>query len=165
DLVARLGAMARAPLHESMMKSTRDRKPNKTGVAYEREFERYLVRLFLEPHPEMVAHFLDSSAAENLPLENRLLVTLALEPKQSAVRVAKLLPQLTHAPREEEILRLAQFPDQPGVQAALQKVLQQPATKAVALDTLLKFRTQLDPAKLTAALTDAARSLIASTNT
>ena len=51
------------------------------------------------------------------------------------------------------------------VQAALQKVLQQPATKAAARATLLKFRTQLDSAKLTPALTDAARSLIASTNT
>ncbi|MEI9897386.1 MAG: hypothetical protein WDN28_26910 [Chthoniobacter sp.] len=67
--------------------------------AYDREFERYLVRMFLEQHPDLVAKFIDSDAAQKLPVENRLLATLALDPQTSAARVAKLLPQLDRAPR------------------------------------------------------------------
>src|SRR5206468_12885882 len=86
--------LGRAPLSEPTIRSTHNGKTIKAGVAYEREFERYLVRLFLEQHPQAVAGFLDSAAANNFPLENRLLATLALEPESSAARVAQLFPQL-----------------------------------------------------------------------
>jgi hypothetical protein len=88
--------------------------------AYDREFERFLVRMFLERQPDFVAKFLDSEAAAKLPVEARVLASLALEPKASASRVAKLLPQLDRAPNDEELLRLAQFPAEPGVGEALQ---------------------------------------------
>jgi putative heme-binding domain-containing protein len=152
--------LARAPLSEPTTVSTHSGKTIKTGVAYEREFERYLVRLFLEQHPQAVAEFLGSDAAGKFPLENRLLATLALEPKISAARVALLLPQLNRAPGDEEVLRLAQFPDQPGVGDALRQVLEQPATKSAALAALLRVRTKFDPTKLAPALIDAARGLL-----
>ncbi len=154
----------REPLAEPTMRSTHNGRTIKTGVAYEREFERYLVRLFLEQQPQTTAAFLDSAAANSLPLENRLLATLALEPKAGAARVAQLLPQLNRAPGEEEVLRLAQFPDEPGVGDALQKLLGQPATKSGVLTALLKFRTRLDATKLTPTLTEAARGLLAATD-
>jgi len=156
--------LGRAPLAEPTMRSTHNGRTIKTGVAYEREFERYLVRLFLEQHPKAVAAFLDSAAAKTVPLENRLLATLALEPKASAPRVARLLPQLDRSPGDEEVLRLAQFPDEPGVNQALLRLLQQPATKTATLTALLKLRTRLDPTKLTTALTEAARGLLAATD-
>lgn len=147
-------------LAEPTMKSTQNGRSIKTRAAYEREFERYLVRMFLEKQPQAVAAFLDSAAANSLPVENRLLATLALEPQVSATRVAKLLPQLDRPPGQEEILRLAQFPEEPGVDEALQKLLQQTATRATAIESLIKLRTKLDAEKLTPLVTTAARELL-----
>ena len=65
--------------------------PIKVGAAYEREFERYLVRMFLEKEPQAVSAFLDSEEAKNLPVENLLLASLSLPPKDSAPRVAQEL--------------------------------------------------------------------------
>ncbi len=151
---------AREPLAEPTTRSTHSGRTIKTGVAYEREFERYLVRLFLEPQPQAVAAFLDSTASGTFPLENRLVATLALEPKASAPRVAQLLPRLNRPPSDDEVLRLAQFPDEPGVGEALQALLRKPATKSITLSALLKFRTRLDAAWLTTALTEAASDLL-----
>jgi putative membrane-bound dehydrogenase-like protein len=154
-----LARVAREPLSAPTTRSTHTSRAIKTGDAYEREFERYVARLQLEQHPALVAEFLDSAAARTVPAENRLVVALALEPKASAIRVAKLLPQLQRPPGDEELLRLAQFPDEPDVGKALQKVLQQPATGAAAIEGLLKVRTRFDAAKLTPLLTDAAKRL------
>jgi len=154
-----LMVMALDPLSAPLAQSTQKNKPIKVGTAYEREFERYLVRMFLEKVPDAVAKFLDSPNAAKLPVESRLLASLALEPKTSAQRVAKLLPQLTRPAGEEELLRLAQFPDEPGVGDSLKAVLQNPSTRDAALESLLKVRTRLDAAKLTPILADAAKQL------
>jgi len=152
---------AREPLAEPTAPSSRNGKPIKVREAYDREFERYLVRMFLEQHPDAVAKFLDSEAARELPIEARLLASLALEPRASAARVAKLLPQLQRAPGQEEVLRLAQFPDEPGVGDSLREVLSNPVTRSTALEALLATRTRLDATKLTPFLTDAAKQLLA----
>jgi len=154
-------AFAREPLAEPLAPSTKNGKPIKVREAYDREFERYLVRMFLEQHPDAVAKFLDSAAAKPLPVEARLLASLALEPKASAARVAKLLPALQRAPGQEEVLRLAQFPGEPGVGEALKAILANPATRVSTLDALLAVRTRLDAAKLKPILTDAALRLFA----
>ncbi len=152
---------ARPPLAEPTMKATNSGKIIKAGEAYEREFERYLVRLELEKHPEAVAQFLDSETARALPVENRLVATLALEPKASAARVAQLLPQLPRPPGDDEILRLAQFVDQPGVGEALQGSLAKPATRDSLLAALLRVRSRLDADKITRLLVAPARELLA----
>lgn len=157
-----LGKFARSSLDTPTMKSTHNGKIIKTGVAYEREFERYLVRLLLERGTPGRESFFDWKDARALPVENRLLFALALEPKTSAQHVAMLLPFLIRAPGQEELLRLAQFPEEPGVSGALKVVLQRPATSAAAMEALLKVRTKLDAAKLTPLLNDAARQLLAS---
>ncbi len=153
--------LASAPLAEPTAPSSRNGKPIKVREAYDREFERYLVRMFLERHPDAVAKFLDSDAAKPLPVEARLLASLALEPKASVARVAKLLPQLQRAPGQEEVLRLAQFPDEPGVGEALRAVLSNPATRTGVLEALLATRTRLDSTKLTPILSDSAKELLA----
>jgi len=147
-------------LAEPTMKSTQHGRPIKTRVAYEREFERYLIRMFLEKQPQAGAEFLNSAAANFLPVENRLLATLALEPKASATRVAQLLPQLDRPPGQEEILRLAQFPDEAGVGEALQKLLQLNGTRTTAIESLINLRTKLNAEKLTPFVTTTARELL-----
>lgn len=151
---------AQPSLAEPTMKSTQSGRTIKARVAYEREFERYLVRMFLERQPQAVAEFLDSAAANSLPVENRLLATLALEPKTSATRVAQLLPQLDRPPDQEEILRLAQFPEEPGVGEALQKMLQPATTRTAAIESVIKLRTKLNAEKLMPLVTTAARELL-----
>jgi putative membrane-bound dehydrogenase-like protein len=154
--------MGKAPISGPLAPSTQKNKPIKVREAYDREFERYLVRMFLERHPEKVAEYLDSTAAAKLPVESRLLASLALEPKTSAARVAKLLPQLQRAPEQEEVLRLAQFPGEPGVGEALRAVLTNAQTRNGVLEALLATRTRLDASRLAPMLNDAAKQLIES---
>jgi putative heme-binding domain-containing protein len=130
--------------------------------AYDREFERFLVRMFLERHPDVVAKFLDSEAAAKLPVEARVLASLALEPKASASRVAKLLPQLDRAPNDEELLRLAQFPAEAGVGEALQALLTNEKSRAAVAEKLLAQRTKLDAKQIAPLLTETAKQMLRS---
>ncbi|MBK8092151.1 MAG: DUF1080 domain-containing protein [Verrucomicrobiaceae bacterium] len=143
--------------------STRGNKQLPVREAYDREFERFLVRMFLERHPDVVARFLDSEAAAKLPVEARVLASLALEPKASASRVAKLLPQLDRAPNDEELLRLAQFPGENGCGDSLKALLASPKTRASVVEKLLVHSTKLDPMKIAPFINDAARSLLKAT--
>jgi hypothetical protein len=133
--------------------------------AYDREFERFLVRMFLERHPDVVAKFLDSEAAAKLPVEARVLASLALEPKASASRVAKLLPQLDRAPNDEELLRLAQFPAEAGVGEALQALLTHEKSRAAVAEKLLAQRTKLDAKQIAPLLTETAKQMLRSADT
>jgi putative membrane-bound dehydrogenase-like protein len=162
--IAELLAFAGPMLTEPTAPSSRNGKPVPVREAYDRAFERFLVRMFLERKPDAVATFLDSDAAKPLPVEARLLASLALEPRASAARVAKLLPQLDRAPGQEEVLRLAQFPEEPGVGEALRAALNNPATRTGVLESFLATRTKLDAAKLTPILTDAAKQLLAASD-
>ncbi|MFZ4767618.1 MAG: DUF7133 domain-containing protein, partial [Roseimicrobium sp.] len=145
--------------------SSRGPKQIPVREAYDREFERFLVRMFLERHPDVVAKFLDSDDAAKLPVEARVLASLALEPKASASRVAKLLPQLDRAPNDEELLRLAQFPAEAGVGEALQALLTNEKSRAAVAEKLLAQRTKLDAAKIAPLLTETAKSMIGSADT
>lgn len=145
---------------DSLSGGTNKKSQFKTGDIYDREFERFLVRYFLEKQPQAVAAWLDSPDAAKLPVENRLLASLALEPKLSATRVAQLLPKLTRPPGQEEVMRLVQFVTEPGVGEALTGALTNPTTRPAVLAALLAARTRLDTAKLTPLLADAAKNLL-----
>ncbi len=144
------------------IQSSRGNKQIPVREAYDREFERFLVRMFLERHPDVVAKFLDSEAAAKLPVEARVLASLALEPKASASRVAKLLPQLDRAPNDEELLRLAQFPAEAGVGEALQALLTNEKSRAAVAEKLLAQRTKLDAKQIASLLVDVARGMLPS---
>lgn len=143
------------------IQSSRGPKQIPVREAYDREFERFLVRMFLERHPEVVAKFLDSEAAAKLPVEARVLASLALEPKASASRVAKLLPQLDRAPNDEELLRLAQFPAEPGVGEALQALLTNEKSRAAVAEKLVAQRTKLDAKQIAPLLVETAMQMLA----
>ncbi len=187
-------SMIQPSLNAPTAPSTQNKKTIKIGAAYDREFERYVVRFILERRPDAVAKFLDfstnqtlgerdrkeaangvtyflsdaaktfdaSDAARKPTTEALLLASLALEPKVSAARVAQLLPKLTRPPGQEEVLRLAEFLDEPGVGEALKATLENPATRNAALESLLATRTRLDATKLMPLLADAAAKLLAS---
>jgi putative membrane-bound dehydrogenase-like protein len=160
-----------APLQAPTMKSTHNGKVIKAGEAYDREFQRYLTRFFLEQKPELVATFLQFDS-QGRDLANTVLATLALQPRTSARHLADLFSRFSRAPSpghmppigQEEVLRLAQYLDEPGVNEALKGILQQPATSTATLEALLKVRTRLDTAKLTPLLSDTAKQLLSESN-
>jgi putative membrane-bound dehydrogenase-like protein len=161
--IAELLAFAKPSLPNGpTIQSSRGPKQIPVREAYDREFERFLVRMFLERHPEVVAKFLDSEAAAKLPVEARVLASLALEPKASASRVAKLLPQLDRAPNDEELLRLAQFPAEPGVGEALQALLTNEKSRAAVAEKLVAQRTKLDAKQIAPLLTETAKQMLRS---
>jgi putative membrane-bound dehydrogenase-like protein len=147
-----------SPMESPTAKSTHSGKMIKVADAYDREFERYLVRFFLEQQPNTLADFLKFDS-QGRPRENTILATLAMEPRASATELARSLPLLQRPPGTDELLRLAQFPDEPGVGEALQRILQNAATRTAALESLMKVRTKLDGTKLTALFADVAREL------
>ncbi|WP_395739362.1 PVC-type heme-binding CxxCH protein [Prosthecobacter sp.] len=161
--IGELLSYAKPSLPGPLGQSSRGAKQIPVREAYDREFERFLVRLFLERQPDVVAKFLDSDAAAKLPVEAGVLASLALEPKASASRVAKLLPQLDRAPNDEELLRLAQFPDEAGCGDALKALLANPKSRAAVVEKLLAHSTKLEPAKIAPFLKDAARALLKAT--
>jgi putative membrane-bound dehydrogenase-like protein len=162
ELVEALLESAKPSLPGPLGQSSRGPKQIPIREAYDREFERFLVRMFLERHPDIVAKFLDSDASAKLPVEARVLASLALEPKTSASRVAKLLPQLDRAPNDEELLRLAQFPAEPGVGDALKALLTSEKSRTAVVEKLLAQRTHLDAAKIAPLLTETAKGMLSS---
>lgn len=145
------------PSSDPTAPSTQHGRPIKTGAAYEREFARYLVRLFLEEYPGTVAAFLDRDAAASLPPESLMLASLSLPPKDSAPRVARLLEKLGRVPNDEEILRLAEAPEDATVQKALAALVARPE----GLAALLRQQARFDSRALIPLLTQAARDLLA----
>ena len=157
-----LGVMMRfaGPSLEGPVAPDRRGKPIKVGVAYEREFERFLVRMYLERQPEAVAAFLASPDAKSLPTEGRMFAALALDPKVGAPLVAELVGQLGRAPGPEELFAVAKTLDQPASVAVLRKLLADAAVRNRVAELLLAYRTDLEPAKVGPVVAEAARSLL-----
>lgn len=160
DAVSLLIRMAKPPLDAPVGPSTRNGKPIKIAEAYEREFERYLVRSALETCPNVIENRFTSPDAEDLPLENRMLATLSLPAKTSAPLVAKLLGQLQRPPNDEEILRLAEGLGDPAVNEALAAALKNPKSRQNIAAALLRLRTKLDANTLAPLLQTTARELL-----
>ena len=160
---AALGVMMRfaGPSLDAPTAPDRRGKPIKVGVAYERDFERFLVRMYLERQPEAVATFLASQEAKSLPAEGRMFAALALDPKVGAPLVAELVGQLNRAPGPDELFAVAKTLDQPESVAVLRKLLADAAVRNRVVEILLVTRTDLDPAKVGPVVAEAAQALLA----
>ncbi len=156
---------AKASLVEPTQPSTRNGKPIKSAEAYEREFERYLVRMMLEQLPKQTERYLaiingPPSYWIPPPVENLLVATLSLPAKTSAPLVAKLLGGLQRPPNDEEILRLAEGLGDPAVNASLSAALKNDGSRANIAAALLRLRTKLDANKLAPLLESTAKELL-----
>jgi putative membrane-bound dehydrogenase-like protein len=132
------------------------------GEAYNRAYERFLIRRFLEENRPALTTFLDGEDAATLSAEARILATLSLEPGEGAARLAKILPTLGRPPHQEEILLLAQHPETPGASAALDALLSSTEDVDFVAQTLLEFQATLDPDKVAPLLTEPVSRLLAS---
>lgn len=129
---------------------------------YEREFERYLARWAMERNPAATMALLESPVGLKLPLENRVLATLALGGRPAALGLAQLAPELARPLNDEEVRTLAAQFSEPAARAVLTKALDQAGSRAVVLRALLALRTSIETAPLRPELTAAARGLLIS---
>ncbi|MFM8495211.1 MAG: family 16 glycoside hydrolase [Planctomycetia bacterium] len=158
-------AFRRVPVTEPdtvalIMQLGRGRAQGDAWAVYDRDFERYLVRWALEKHPAAVAAFLASPASRELPIENQLLATLALEPQSAARGLVALIGTLERPLGEDEVRLLASQADLPEVAAAVEKAACDPRTRAATLETLLTFRTSLTSPALEPIIARAAADLL-----
>jgi putative heme-binding domain-containing protein len=129
---------------------------------YDRDFERYLTRWALERHPEKVAAFLASPESRSIPIENRLLATLALEPRAAAIALAAMLPDIQRPIDAEEIRILASQADVPEVAAGLERLATAPASREQTLRAFLGIRTSVANPAMTRIVSHATKELLAS---
>ncbi|MFM8709342.1 MAG: LamG-like jellyroll fold domain-containing protein, partial [Planctomycetia bacterium] len=141
-------ALRRVPATEPdtlllMMQLGRGRATGDAWTVYDRDFERYLARWALEKHSGLVAKVLDSPPGQALPIENRILATLALAPRTAAERLAGMLPMIGRPLEDEEIRVLASQAEEPAIAAALGRLTLDPKARSATLRALLKLRTSL----------------------
>jgi hypothetical protein len=116
--------------------------------AYDREFERYVVRLLLERHAAALSRFLASDAAAPLPVESFLLAALALPADDGAPIIAKRISELKRGLNDEEVLRLVQAIQNPMIQQSLRAAIENPATSKTIMDALLKNKSRISPEQI-----------------
>ncbi len=158
-------ALRRIPVTEPdtvalIMRLGRERTKGDPWTVYDRDFERYLARWALERHPEQVVAFLSSPAGRAMPVENRLLAMLALEPRAAATALARMLPDIDRPIDDEEIRMLASEADLPEVAAALRRLTTDPRSRERTLRALLAFRTTIKNPGLAPIVTQAATALL-----
>lgn len=127
----------------------------KLGDAHQRDFERYLVRAALERQEKPLAAILISNAGEDLPSENLALAALALDRPEGARFLGKQLLELKRPPNPEELLRLVQHADDPGVKTLVPPLFARPET----LKQLLDQRARVNAAAIKPLLLPALRNL------
>jgi putative heme-binding domain-containing protein len=118
----------------------------------------------MELNPQSTAALLNSPEGKALPLENRVLATLALGGRESAIGLAGLLPELKRPPVDEEVRSLAAHFGEPAVGDSLGSALADSGSRIPVLRALLNLRTSLDTTKLTPALSAAVKTLLAGGN-
>lgn len=142
DLGLLLG-MVKPALNEPMGKNPQTGAPMKLREAYDREFERYLVRRRLE-RSQGELHGLLGREAAGLGMEGRLLAALALNTPESTVELARLLGDLDRNPNEEELLRLVENLGLGTARLTLGKLLGKPDARVTVLEALLKVRNRIE---------------------
>ncbi len=110
---------------------------------YDREFERYVVRLLIERHTKDLQEFLATELAQKLPTESYLLATLALPAAQSAPLVAARLTQIGRHPNPAEVLLFMQALDQPSVLVRLRDSLNNPSSSQSTIQAILANKNRI----------------------
>ncbi len=106
--------------------------------AYDRRFERYLVRWAMSAHPDATREMLDSV---ELPAETRLLAVRSFANTEAAAEMVKLLPSVGRPLDADELALLGSQLDQPTVQKGFGDLLADPGRS----EAMLRVMTRLDP--------------------
>ncbi len=154
-----LARMVKPSLEQPSGRNPHNGAPMKLRDAYDRDFERYLIRAALEGRPDVVRRFLASARAPEANLEAKLLFTLALPPAESGDQLATLLRNVNRVPNDEELLRLAENLKSPEALETLKSLLANPDALPVTATALLKVRDRLDAEKIAPILQEPVRAL------
>jgi hypothetical protein len=119
--------------------------PMKLREAYERDFERYLIRAKLEGKTNELNRYIASPRPN---LEGTLLAALALNTPESAEVLVGLLGKLERNPNEEELLRLVENLRLPRARQTLAALLARRDARVPALEALAKVRHRIDAASV-----------------
>ena len=133
--------------------------PLPPGVAYDRAFERYLVRVALERHPEEVAAFLDSADAQKLPAENRIFAALALPPELSIPRFVRAWSGVERAPSDEELLLLLRGSASPELAPIVRALFSNSDQAPGLMNAALRLQDRLESKHVASVLTPALQHL------
>ncbi len=136
-------------------------KPLPPGAAYDRAFERYLVRAALERWPEELAAFLDAPAAEKLPAENRLFAALALPPALSTARFVRAWADIGRPPSDEELLLLLRGNADPGLAPIVAGLFADAAQAPNLMRATLRLGDRVDAQQVAGLLVPALKELAA----
>lgn len=156
ELLARL---VKPSLSEPVGRNPHNGAPMKLREAYDREFERYLIRAALEENRETAKKFLATPGGKRMSTEARLLFALALPEEMSGDAFAGLLRQANRIPNDEELLRLVENLDSGEAMETLQSLLKNEGAWRLSLETLLKVRTRLDATKIAPVIEGAVKEL------
>ncbi|MDG2123612.1 MAG: DUF1080 domain-containing protein [Verrucomicrobiales bacterium] len=129
------------------------------GTPYDRNFERYLVRAALEEHPKVLAAFLDSSDAAQLPAENRLFASLALPPHLATPRFVRAWSGIDRDPDDEELLLLFKGAGEPQLAPIVASLFANAEKAPPLMRAALRLRDRIDAAQLQSILTPALQKL------
>jgi putative heme-binding domain-containing protein len=154
-----LARMVQPSLETPSGKNPHNGSSMKLREAYDRDFERYLIRAALEEKPAIARRFLASERGRQMSTEAQLLFSLALPPNESGDQIATLLRKINRVPNDEELLRLAENLDSPEALETLKALLANPDARGVTSMALLKVRNRLDASKLTPLLEEPTLSL------
>jgi len=143
--ISLLLSMVKPALDGPTAKSTHSGRLIKVGEAYEREFERYLVRYFIEQHSRSVGKFMDSDVlgVAQLSVDTRVWACLGIGGRDGALRLATLAKSASHPLSEEEIVLMGGFAGEPAIGVELTRFLSNPATRNNALEAVLKLHARL----------------------
>ncbi len=117
--------------------------PVPTGSAYNREFERFLVRRGLEEHPAALAKLLSGPLVSNLPLENRLFASLALPSNLISGPFLQAWRDMDRLPDEEELVLLLQGASNPEYLPLVQELFSDPKKASGLMNAILRMRSRL----------------------
>ena len=143
-------------------------QPIPAGPAYDRAFERYLVRAALEQAPDELAKFLDDHAERGrlagrgrLPAENLLFASLALPPDLSTPRFVKAWAGIDRAPNDEELLLLLKGNADPHLAPIVARLFANPEQAPDLMRAALRLSDRLSAEQVQGLLTPALKKLAA----
>lgn len=151
DDLPSLLALVQPSLPEPIGRNPHNGSPMKLREAYDREFERYLIRRRLERQKAGLQELLASEAAR-FNVESQILACLALGTPESTKQLLGLLQQIDRNPNDEELLRVAENLHLSEARQSLAALLARKEARGAVFETLLKVRNRVDSSSLASTL-------------
>ena len=122
--------------------------PVPAGPLYDREFERFLVRMGLERQPASLVQFLESRRAGQLDPESRLFASLALPSDQVVGHFLRAWQDVDRLPNEEELVLLLRGRSDRKLMPLMEELFSDPKRSPGLMRAALGLRDRLEQSGL-----------------